>query len=175
MQVPQGGQHTAAIWPRKLPRGAGRRAVAGRGKSVLLPGSHTHTHTTPPPPWPRTGKREIGVAPRTATEQGPKELGRCVSSSVGWTGQLPPPEGWHPGSKAGTQAPVCLTVARPPALVLTRLRGISCGTPTGCQASLSPYAQTPLPLRSLQGPQSRPPATDLPCVCARLPGLWSPC
>lgn len=133
------------------------------------------THTHHPHPWPRTGKREIGVAPRTATEQGPKEPGRWVSSSVGWTGQLPPPEGWYPGSKAGTQAPVCLTVARPPALVLTWLRGILCGAPTGCQAGLSPYAQTQLPLRSLQGPQSRPPATDLPCVCARLPGLWSPC
>lgn len=77
IQVPHDGQHATAIQPGKSPRGAGCGAVASRGKSAVAWMPHIYTHTnTPNPPKPRIGKREMGVAPRTVTHQGPKNQDR---------------------------------------------------------------------------------------------------
>lgn len=80
IQVPHDGQHTTAIQPSKSPRGAGGGAVVSRGKSAVawMPHIYTHTNTLNPlnHPRPRIGKREMGVAPRTVTDQGPKNQDR---------------------------------------------------------------------------------------------------
>lgn len=51
--------------------------MASRGKSAVAWMPHIYTHTnTPNPTKPRIGKREMGVAPRTVTHQGPKNQDR---------------------------------------------------------------------------------------------------